>query len=75
VVTEEGEHPDASPSDDVDGMFAQAKDDPRARGELVERFTPLAAYLARRFSGRGGRSGSRPGSEPGSGEGGRPLRR
>ena len=30
-----------------------ASREPRAREELVQHFTPLAAYLARRFSGRG----------------------
>jgi RNA polymerase sigma-B factor len=40
-------------SPDVGDLFERAKTDPAARDEAVERFTPLAAYLARRFSGRG----------------------
>jgi RNA polymerase sigma-B factor len=33
-------------------LFAQLPDDPAARDALVERYTPLAEYLARRFVGR-----------------------
>jgi RNA polymerase sigma-B factor len=53
VVTEADGPLDTGSSDDVERLFAHAKDDPGARGEFIERFAPLAAYLARRFSGRG----------------------
>lgn len=34
-------------------LFAQRKEDPRVRDELVEMYRPLGEYLARRFQGRG----------------------
>ena len=43
--------PGSSP--DLDELFERAKDDPAARDEAVQHFSSLAAYLARRFSGRG----------------------
>ncbi len=34
-------------------LFARLPDDPSARDEVIELYTPLARYLARRFEGRG----------------------
>jgi RNA polymerase sigma-B factor len=39
--------------EDLQELFARATKEPRAREAIIERFSPLAAYLARRFSGRG----------------------
>jgi len=52
-VTGEGESLDPDVLPDVGELFESASREPRAREELVQRFTPLAGYLARRFSGRG----------------------
>jgi RNA polymerase sigma-B factor len=52
-VTEDPGSSDSDSEPSLDDLFERAKDDRRARDEAVERFSPLAAYLARRFSGRG----------------------
>src|SRR2546423_1985685 len=53
-VTGDGEDLDRrGSSSEVTDLFARVKGDASARDELVDRFSSLAAYLARRFSGRG----------------------
>jgi RNA polymerase sigma-B factor len=52
VADDEQQQREAS-SAEVAELFARVDDDPSARDELVQRFSSLAAYLARRFSGRG----------------------
>ena len=52
MADDEQLQPEAS-SPEVADLFARVPEDPSARDELVARFSSLAAYLARRFSGRG----------------------
>jgi RNA polymerase sigma-B factor len=44
---------DTQDDPEVLALFAERRGDTRAREALLERFTPLAEYLARRFAGRG----------------------
>jgi RNA polymerase sigma-B factor len=48
--TTEGE---AAEDEEVRALFGRLPDDASAREELIVRFTPLAEYLARRFTSRG----------------------